>query len=581
MAVEQTDGYDAIEWLAGQPYANGRVGMWGTSYGGFTSIQVAMHRPPHLKAIVPLYATDDRYTDDCHYTPGGSMRMYYDVGTYGGNMVAMNALPPPPEETGPRWAEMWKSRLEKNEPYLLKWMHQQVDGAYWRGASLRPGYDRITCPVMLVGGWRDGYVDAMLRTYTKLTVPKKLLIGPWVHTRPNISIPGPRIDYIHEMARFFAQHLRDEETGIMAEPPVTLYVQESHSPSRTLDVTPGHWRAERSFPAEGTEERTLYLGPGGTLAVGSAPPPAGSHEYVYRPTVGTQNGYWSAGGMSYYLAADQREDEAYSVCFTTEPLETDLRLLGWPKVVVHASSSATVAAFVAKLADVAPDGSSTLISSGALNATRRKSLREPEPLRPGAVYELAIPMPPTGWQLRRGHRLRLALSSSDFPNLWPTPEPARNRIYFGADRPSRVLLPVVPEPRLPAPEFLPAPALWSPVKAFGEAPTQQTLHDQITGTVTVINRRAGTTVLEENRGSLFGESTFRCTASDLDPAQASIVATHRYTLTREDGSCDVVAESSIRATASAFHIQIGLSVTKNGKVIFQKTWTVSEPRRLL
>ena len=151
---EQEDGFDAVEWLAKQEYSNGCVGMFGSSYGGFTAVQVAMNRPPHLKAIAPMYATDDRYTDDCHYSPGGNMRMYYDVGTYGGNMVAMNALPPVPELAGANWAEQWKSRLERNEPYLLKWMRHQTDGPYWRPASLRPGYERIECPVFLIaGGW--------------------------------------------------------------------------------------------------------------------------------------------------------------------------------------------------------------------------------------------------------------------------------------------------------------------------------------------------------------------------------------------------------------------------------------------
>src|SRR5262249_8084322 len=155
--------------------------------------------------IAPMYATDDRYTDDCHYSPGGSMRMYYDVGTYGGNMVAMNALPPPPEEAGPDWAERWRRRLERNEPYLLNLMKHQVDGPYWRSASLRPGYERIACPVFLIAGWRDGYANAMLRTYANLKVPRKLLLGPWVHQRPNASTPGPRIDYLRDLVRFFAR----------------------------------------------------------------------------------------------------------------------------------------------------------------------------------------------------------------------------------------------------------------------------------------------------------------------------------------------------------------------------------------
>src|SRR5580704_979485 len=147
LPVEQQDGYDAVEWLAAQAWCNGSVGMWGSSYSGFTALQVAMNRPPHLKAIFPMDATDDRYSDDCHYTQGGSLRMYYDVGFYGGFMVALNALPPLETEAGERWAEQWRERLERSRPFHLQWLRHQVDSEYWRGASLRPNYDRIRCPV--------------------------------------------------------------------------------------------------------------------------------------------------------------------------------------------------------------------------------------------------------------------------------------------------------------------------------------------------------------------------------------------------------------------------------------------------
>jgi putative CocE/NonD family hydrolase len=582
MPVEQQDGFDAVEWFARQPWCNGNVGMFGSSYGGFTSIQVAMHRPPHLKAIVPMYATDDRYTDDCHYTPGGNMRMYYDVGSYGGNMVAMNALPPYPEYAGPAWAELWKQRLEKNQPYLLNWMKHQVDGPYWRAASLRPDYDRLRCPTFLIAGWRDGYVNTMLRTYTRLQVPKKLLVGPWVHTRPNASVPGPRIDYANEVVRFFAHYLRDEDTGLMKEPAVTVYMQDYARPDRTLDITPGHWRNESDFPAAGTEERTYYLGEGGALAERAGDKPGREFdEYEYRPTVGLSNGFWSAGGITHYLADDQRADEAYSLVYTTPPLEREARLLGWPRVVLHASSSARVATFVAKLADVAPDGSSALIVDGSLNGTRRESLTEPKPMTPGEVYELNVPMQPTGWVLKPGHRLRLAVSSSDFPNLWPTPEKAHNRVYRGGKYASRVILPVVPEARLEPPALLPPAAGKPTVQSYGSPHRQQVLHDQSTGAVTVLNHTSVTMVLQDNLGTLTQTRDFRCTAQANDPAQASIVGTHTYLLRREDGVVEVTAESTIRATATAFHITINLNVTRNGKPFFHKQWMVTEPRRLL
>src|SRR5262249_3842908 len=144
----------------------------------------------------------------------------------------------------------------------------------------------------------------------------------------------------------------------------------------------------------------------------------GYDEYEYQPTVGLSNGYWSAGGISFYLADDQRADEAYSLVYTTPPFEKEVRLLGWPRVLLHASSSAKVMTFVAKLADVAREGHWALIVDGSLNGTRRESLTDPKPMTPGEVYELNIPMNPTGWVIRPGHRLRLAVSSSDFPNLW-------------------------------------------------------------------------------------------------------------------------------------------------------------------
>jgi len=580
--IEQQDGYDAVEWIARQPWSNGNVGMYGISYSGFTAVQVASHRPPHLKAIVPIYATDDRYTDDCHYDRGGNMRMYYDVGTYGGWMVAMNALPPIPELAGRRWAEMWKERLEHNEPYLLKWMHHQLDGPYWRNGSLRPDYGRIQVPVFLIAGWHDGYPNPMLRMYTELKVPKKLLMGPWVHSLPHNSVPGPRIDWMNEAVRFFAHWLRGEDTGIMREPPVSLYMQEYTKPERTLDMIPGRWRNDADFPAPGTRDLTLYLAGDGRLT--EAQPGAAARDYdefEYRPTVGLTNAFWSGGGVRFYLAEDQRADEAYSLTYTSPVFDSDVRILGWPKVVLHGSSSARVAVFVAKLADVAPDGVSALITEGALNGTRRTSLTDPSPMAPGEVYELSIPMAPTGWVIPKGHRLRLAVPGADFPNLWPTPERAVNRIYRNGARLSRVVLPVVGESSLPPPEFLPPPPMFSVVRGSGPPSTQQVIHDQISGTVTVTMRSSGETQLDEGLGAIASESEFRCTASSKDPAKASIVGLHKFGVKREDGIIEVAGESSIRATATDFHIVVNLRVMKNGLLFFQKQWTATEPRRLL
>jgi putative CocE/NonD family hydrolase len=580
---EQEDGYDTVEWLARQSWSNGNIGMYGTSYSGFTSVQVASHRPPHLKAIVPLFATDDRYTDDCHYDRGGNLRMYYDVGTYGGNMIAMNALPPMPELAGPKWAELWKERLENNEPYLLKWIKHQVDGPYWRNGSLRPDYSRVQAAVYLIGGWHDGYANAMLRMYTQLKSPKKILMGPWVHTQPHVSVPGPRIDWMNEALRFFAHWLRNEDTGIMQEPPVTAYMQQPAKPDRRIDIVPGAWRNEAAFPAPAAKEMVFYLQDGGKLAPAeSAQPEQAFDQFEYRSTVGLNNSYWAAGSIRFYLADDQRADEAYSLVYTSPVFNEDTHLLGWPQVILYGSSSARVASFVARLANVAPNGESVRITDGALNGTRRTSLTNPEPMAPGEVYELKIPMAPSGWTIPKGHRLRLSVSGADFPNLWPTPYPATNRIYRGGSHRSRVVLPVMAASTLAPPEFLPPPVnMRRIVTSNGYPPAQQVVHDQLKNTDTVFFRSGGETVLDENLGTVISDNTFHCSASVDDPAHASIVGFHKIAFKREDEIIEVIAESSIRSTETDFHVVINLHVTRNALPFFQKRWLVTEPRRRL
>ncbi len=210
-------------------------------------------------------------------------------------------------------------------------------------------------------------------------------------------------------------------------------------------------------------------------------------------------------------------------------------------------------------------------------------MTNPEPMQPGEIYELKIPMAPTGWVIPAGHRLRLAISSADFPNLWPTPYRARNRVYRGGAHLSRVVLPVVAKSTVAPPEFLPPPNLHRLVTSSGGLPPlQQVLYDQITNAATVLNRTGGgTTVLDEQLGSVTGQSEFRCSASADNPAQASIVGTHKIGFRREDGIIEVTAESTIRSTETEFHIAINLHVTRNGLPFFQKQWLRTEPRRLL
>ena len=449
---EQLDAVEAIEWIAQQPWSTGKIGMIGASYGGFTCVQVAAHKPSHLTTIIPIYFTDDRYTDDCHYR-GGAWRCYYDIGAYGISMVGMNAMPPYPEYSGERWADVWEQHLENNTPYILEWLAHQTDGPYWRPGSIRGRYEDVACPVFMIGGWRDGYPNPPLRCFEHLDVPKRMLIGPWNHARPNVAVPGPRIDYIAEVVRWCDHWLKGEENGVMEEAPINVYVQSYDEPHADRLDTTGYWRLEHELAPEGSEAVTYRLGEGECLSRDTSGGETGSDAYEYRPTVGIAGGLWS-GGVPFGLPSDQRVDEIHSLNYTTDPLTESTEIFGRPTMKLFVSSTAPVMCFVGRLCDVAPDGTSALVCSGVLNATRRNSLEDPEPLEAGETYELDIELDATAWRFEAGHRIRLSVCSADFPNLWPTPYEGTNRIYRGGDASSQLILPSVParaagESRLP------------------------------------------------------------------------------------------------------------------------------------
>ena len=224
-AAELDDICQVIAWLAEQEWSNGRVGMYGTSWSGFNSLQVACLRPPALHAIVPIYASDDRYNDDVHYM-GGALKAI-DLIDYELYMVAGNALPPVPAVFGPGWREQWERRVDDAEPWLLRWFEEQVDGPYWRHGSVRPDYGRITCPTMIVAGWADGYTNIVFRGFEALSCPKRVILGPWGHGSTATALPGPHIDLVPELIRWFRRWLADEQNGVDEEPPIAVFARRS------------------------------------------------------------------------------------------------------------------------------------------------------------------------------------------------------------------------------------------------------------------------------------------------------------------------------------------------------------------
>jgi predicted acyl esterase len=402
---EQADAREVLRWLAKQPWCTGAVGMMGISWGGFNALQLAALRPPELRAIITVCSTDDRYADDVHYRGGSVLAL--DMLSWGTAMLSYNAAPPDPAIVGERWREMWLSRLDGVEPYVHEWLRHQLRDDYWRHGSVCEDYAAIACPVYAIGGWADGYSDAVLRLADRLTVPFKGLIGPWGHAYPDAGVPGPAIDFAGECVRWWDRWLKGVENGVMDEPALRVWMQEPFAASASAAVRPGRWvSAERPLP-----EQSVDLEPTAGRSVAT--------DLI----VGADGGVWCADGGPADFAVDQRGEDGRSLCFDSRPIESRAELLGHGRVQLVLSGDRPVAQVAVRLCSVAPDGTSTLITRGVLNLTHRESHARPAPLEAGREYAVEVALDAIAQAVPAGHRLRVAVSPSYWPWLWPAPEP--------------------------------------------------------------------------------------------------------------------------------------------------------------
>jgi putative CocE/NonD family hydrolase len=573
---EQLDGYDALEWLAAQSWCNGRTGLWGTSYAGFTALQIAQIQPPSLGAIVPIYATDDRYTDDVHFC-GGAVDGWSVIGHYALGMVSRNALPPYPELAGDNWKALWDLRLRENIPWLIRWLEEQSDGPYWR-STLGRRYDRVQVPTLIIGGWADFYVNSALRWMHHLRVPKKLIMGPWPHTPPDAATPGPQIDYLHEMTRWWRQWLADEATGVTDEPPITVYIQTSRRPDAAPDVAPGSWRFEEALPPARARDREWFLSPSARLA--NSPPIAdhvATRDYV--PFVGFADLGFGGGRVGW---GEQGANEAFSIVYTSKPLAQETEILGFPRATLFVSTTADVAFVAARLCDVAPDGASALVSKGLLNATRRNGMDRIDPLVPGEIYELEVELDAISWVFPRGHAIRLAISGADFPEVWPSPQPAILKVHAGSSHPSRLTIPVVPKaPPQPTPRLLPPAKRRSRFVTTTETPKSSVSYD-ITRRAMIARREQKETIQHPDGATVItSEGHTEMHVSATNPAEALATGWDQKTFRRPGLEVESTATAELKSTAAEFHLDLALNVTLNGAPHWNNRWTRTIPRQLL
>ncbi len=572
---EQDDCLEVLKWIAAQPWCTGSIGMIGISWGGFNGLQVAARRPAELKAVISLCSTDDRYADDIHFMGGCLLN---DNLQWASVMLGYMSRTPDKALLGDAWRDVWVRRLEHQPLLVAHWLRHQRRDELWKHGSICEDWSAITCPVYLVGGWADGYSNTIPRMLAHLQCPKKGLIGPWAHKYPHFAKPGPQIGFLQESLRWWDKWLKGIETGIMDEPEYRVWMEEPAPPLAYYDERPGRWVAEPQWPSPNVEVRILALNAGGRLE--ETPAPESVAETLSPQSVGEGCGAWCGFGIGPERPLDQRADDARSLCFDSDPLPARLEIMGAPQVTLELSVDRPVAFVAVRLNEIAPDGAVTRITYGLLNLTHRDSHEHPTALVPGERYKVTVVLNDIAHAFAAGSRIRVAVSTSYWPLVWPSPEPVTLKIFTGA---SRLELPVR-EPRAEDAKLRPFAA------SEGAEPLAKTYHRPSKGR-RWIERDIGTGIstycIEEDMGRatiehIGLETDFVQRESyrirDDDPLSAEIEIAYSIAIGRGDWKTRSETRTVMRADRTHFIIEASLDAYEGKKQLVSRRWNERIPR---
>ncbi|GEN58994.1 CocE/NonD family hydrolase [Acetobacter nitrogenifigens] len=493
---DRDDGYDTVQWAATLPGADGQVAMYGSSYVGATQWLAATASPPALKAIIPSNTGDDYY-DGWSYEDGAFRLAFIEPWML--ETIASSAAANRGDEALSKQlfadgknASIWLPYtpyskfppLHREDPKVAPYFYDTVahpsrDG-FWEAFQIRTHYDRVKVPVLAFDGWYDSFLNGAVNNFNGMRTDggspdarthQRLIIGPWEHIgwgRPD-AIVSPRLKDIGPVAnspvnaltvQFMDHVLKGKDNGFADGPRVDYFTMGEN-----------RWHVARSFPIEGTQYVPWYLGSAGranssmgdgTLTQKFSKQGSSSDQFVYDPSnpVPSAGGHsccsWTSGPQGQFdqSPVEQRPDV---LVYTSAPLKSPVNVTGPITVDLFAATDAKDTDFTAKLVDVAPDGRAINLNNGIIRARYRESLSNPVPIIPGKVYEYRIKVWPTSNLFQTGHRIRLEISSSDYPQFAPNPNTgealgdahgavrASQTIWHDATHQSSVVLPILPE----------------------------------------------------------------------------------------------------------------------------------------
>ena len=431
---ELADGCEVIEWIAKQPWCDGKVGMMGISWGGFNSLQIAALQPAALKAVIAIGTTVDRYNDDIHYKNGC---LLYSNFYWSSTMLCYASKPPDPELVGDGWRDTWIKRL-KTQPFpLATWLAHQRKDDYWKHGSISENYAAVKIPALVISGWADGYINAPPAAATRIANAKSIN-GPWIHKYPHIALPEPRLDFIKEAINWWDKWLKETDNGVEQLPAYRAYILEDARPLLHHDVEPGRWVAEAELPARESRERNYYLSPSRQLL--DIPGRTREKSLASPQDCGTACGEFFTIRPDGEMPADQRRDDSGSLVFDSGKLHQPVEILGRPKLRLRIKIDKPLGNIAVRLNDIHPNGDVSRVSWGVLNLAHRHGNENPQPMTPGVAESVEIELNECGYRFMRGHKMRVAISTSYWPMIMPPPEIVIATIRLGPD--SVITLPV-------------------------------------------------------------------------------------------------------------------------------------------
>lgn len=582
--IELDDAVEIIRQLANMPEANGNVAMWGISWSGFNSIQVAMRRPPELKAIIAMHASDDLYHDDLHYVDG-----VLHLDPY--HLFINHELGLPRTPHYKLDGDYFLNRFDQT-PWLLTYLSQQEDGDFWRRKSLRfQGYDKINIPVYLIGGLNDGYRDTVIRMLENLSGPVRAEIGPWGHSSPDDGVPGPNFEWQDEAMEWLSPWLAPERSIAEArnrgssksanKRRLMAFVRDGHEPDLDQTVSPGSWRVF-DWPAAGSSKLKLFLAPGGKLVNRFLNHQgrnrlASIDTHVATASSGTAAGWWWGE-----TTADMRNDDSESLVYD-KLVDKPIQIVGLPEVGLRVSSKNVRANWSLRLEDVSPTGKVTLVTGALINGAHLIERLGASELEPGKVYDLRTKLHFTTWTFQKGHRIRLAVSNAQFPMAWPSAEVVETSVHTGSGK-STLTLPTVPvgsgsKPTLPGV----ARKRYSPYGEDvwledGKPDSKREVIRRADGSVSFCLASRSVYDIKRRRFIVEGSNTW--TTNDKTPAKSMYEGEMQTSIITAARKIVLKTNIKVESDEKTFTVTVTRELRCNARKVRAKTWTKTIPRRL-